>query len=304
MNEYKHYVYRHIRLDKNEPFYIGIGTQYRYSKAIKYGRARKKSGRNKIWYNIYEKTNNFIWEILFESNDYEEIKQKEIEFIKLYGRIDLGTGILANMTDGGDSILTSPKFAEAQENHKIKCYKYDLEGNFIKAYDSIINGAIDTDCGFTGIRECCLGLLKRYKQFIWRFEYKEKLDICIRSQVYTPIYQYALNGEYVACWNSSEEAGKFFNINAQNIKKSCECIKQISSSGFQWRYFKCSQISKFISKRCKSIEKLDLDGNFIKKYTSALEASEENNLSCKLISAALRGRTKTSGGFKWRFTTI
>lgn len=26
-NSGKHYLYRHIRLDKNEPFYIGIGTK-------------------------------------------------------------------------------------------------------------------------------------------------------------------------------------------------------------------------------------------------------------------------------------
>lgn len=39
------YVYRHIRLDKNEPFYIGIGSDNKYS------RAKQKTGRNDRWHN-------------------------------------------------------------------------------------------------------------------------------------------------------------------------------------------------------------------------------------------------------------
>lgn len=86
-------VYRHIRLDKNMPFYIGIG------KTIK--RAYTKFNRNNIWNNIVSKTNYDI-EILFENLSWDEACEKEKEFIKLYGRIDNGTGILTNQTDGGD----------------------------------------------------------------------------------------------------------------------------------------------------------------------------------------------------------
>ncbi len=100
----KHYLYRHIRLDKDEPFYIGIGTkkdrQFTLLRA-EYDRAYAKHGVNNIWNKIISKTDYKV-EILYESNDYEFIKQKEIEFIKLYGRIDLKTGILSNLTDGGD----------------------------------------------------------------------------------------------------------------------------------------------------------------------------------------------------------
>lgn len=92
------YVYRHIRLDKNEPFYIGIGND------IYYKRARNKSRRNKFWKNIISKTDYEV-EILFDNISYDFAKQKEIEFIKLYGRKDLGTGTLVNLTDGGEGII-------------------------------------------------------------------------------------------------------------------------------------------------------------------------------------------------------
>lgn len=97
----KYYLYRHIRLDKNEVFYIGIGTKS--SKVSKcYSRAKSKSRKNKIWHNIVAKTPIKI-EILLESNDIEFIKNKEIEFIRLYGRRDLKKGSLVNLTNGGDS---------------------------------------------------------------------------------------------------------------------------------------------------------------------------------------------------------
>ena len=52
------FVYRHIRLDKNIPFYIGIGTTEK--------RAYRKDGRNPIWNNIVNLTNYRV-EILFDN---------------------------------------------------------------------------------------------------------------------------------------------------------------------------------------------------------------------------------------------
>jgi hypothetical protein len=95
---YMAYVYRHIRLDKNVPFYIGIGTDELF------GRSRERCRRSKLWNKIAAKTEHRV-EILFEDLTWEEAKQKEIEFIALYGRLDKGLGTLANLTDGGDGTL-------------------------------------------------------------------------------------------------------------------------------------------------------------------------------------------------------
>lgn len=92
------YVYRHIRLDKNEPFYIGIGSDKEYK------RAYFRWDRNKYWNNIVSKTDYDV-EILIDDIDWEMACKKEVEFISLYGRFDLGTGSLVNMTNGGDGTL-------------------------------------------------------------------------------------------------------------------------------------------------------------------------------------------------------
>jgi hypothetical protein len=89
------YLYRHIRLDKNEPFYIGIG------KELTYGRAYDKSERSKYWKNITSSTNYKV-EIMLENLSWEEACKKEKEFIQLYGRKDLEQGTLCNFTSGGE----------------------------------------------------------------------------------------------------------------------------------------------------------------------------------------------------------
>lgn len=50
--EGKHYLYRHIRLDKNEVFYVGIGTKF---KSHSYGRAKDKINRSDFWKRVVSK---------------------------------------------------------------------------------------------------------------------------------------------------------------------------------------------------------------------------------------------------------
>lgn len=98
----KYYLYRHIRVDKNEPFYIGIGTKSEQDlKYGYYGRASAKHIDNNIWLKIIAKTE-WKWEILLESDDRKFISEKEKEFILLYGRKCDNSGTLANLTLGGE----------------------------------------------------------------------------------------------------------------------------------------------------------------------------------------------------------
>ena len=86
-------VYRHRRLDNNSIFYIGIGKEK--------NRAYQLRSRNCLWKNIVSKTDYKI-EIIAENINYDEAKELEIFLISLYGRKDLNSGALSNMTAGGD----------------------------------------------------------------------------------------------------------------------------------------------------------------------------------------------------------
>lgn len=112
------YVYRHIRLDKNEPFYIGIGSDNEYKRAYCIHK------RNNIWNKIVSNTSYEV-EILLDNVSWDIACSKEREFIKLYGRKDLRTGILSNLTDGGEGAYglkftdeTKKKMSIAQKSKK------------------------------------------------------------------------------------------------------------------------------------------------------------------------------------------
>jgi hypothetical protein len=87
-------VYQHRRNDTNKVFYIGIGN----SKS----RAYSINNRNKHWLNIVNKFGYSV-DVLIEGFSFEEAKIVEIGMISDYGRLDINTGCLVNMTNGGDS---------------------------------------------------------------------------------------------------------------------------------------------------------------------------------------------------------
>jgi hypothetical protein len=104
----KWYVYQHIRLDKNEVFYIGIGMTPNFHRAF------EKNKRNIIWKNIANKTEYKV-EILYENLSEVDAKSKEKELIKDFGKIIDG-GLLSNITDGGDG---TSGFKHKDETKKI-----------------------------------------------------------------------------------------------------------------------------------------------------------------------------------------
>lgn len=126
-------VYRHIRKDKNQPFYIGIG---------KLQRAYSEKERNDIWHKIVAKTDYEV-EILFEDLSWDKAVQKEKEFIALYGRKNNNTGILSNMTDGGEGTLG---VVYSKERKKNMSNKYSGAGNprAKKVYCEYLNMEFDT----------------------------------------------------------------------------------------------------------------------------------------------------------------
>ena len=104
------YVYKHIRLDTNEIFYIGIGKTKR--------RITDRNNRNDRWTKVVNKAG-FIAEIIEDGLDWQTASKKEMELIKFYGRADLGNGNLVNMTNGGDGFVGNHTDATKQKLKEI-----------------------------------------------------------------------------------------------------------------------------------------------------------------------------------------
>lgn len=121
VNSGKYFLYRHVRLDTNLPFYIGIGTK-RLKKpncyTCVYERAFSKTQRSNFWKSVVNKTEYEV-EILLESNDKKFILQKESEFINLYGRRFEKMGTLVNFKNEDSLIKGKPHTEESKRKLSI-----------------------------------------------------------------------------------------------------------------------------------------------------------------------------------------
>jgi hypothetical protein len=207
-------VYRHIRLDKNEPFYIGIGNS-------KY-RATKKDNRNEIWQNIVSKTDYKV-EIIFDDLTWDEACEKEKEFISLYGRIKDG-GILANITFGGEGVVG----LQQSENSKEKARQLMLKNT----KDPIFMDKVKKAASVNG---------KKQSQ---NKELRQKLmDASNAARRKTVFSLY--NGELKE-WISISEAGRYFDISSSDIIRCCKL-------GYKRKGIQFSYTTEFIiNNNCKN----------------------------------------------------
>ena len=194
------YLYKHIRLDTNEVFYIGIGGFDKKEKEGSYLRAfcKNKNKRNNYWFNVINKTDYKV-EIILDNLSIEEIHEKEQEYIKLYGRKDLGLGTLVNMTDGGEGHInyicskeTRIKMKEAASGknnsqygkkkseetirkkiasgiNKKPIYRYSILNEKIDYFESIRGASRNTTIDYGGIQRCLNGKQKTAGGFIWKY---------------------------------------------------------------------------------------------------------------------------------------
>ena len=232
------YVYRHIRLDKNEPFYIGIGKGTRSS---------WKYGRNPIWKNISNKTEYDV-EILFDDVSWDFACKKEIEFIKLYGRIDLKTGVLANMTDGGEggknfSIETLLKISEASKKRVGYWRGKNMSEETKKKLSETKTGKPNyksrgkkvSDLVKSAVSKHATG--NKYRVGVKHTDETKKKLSEMKNGIVMPtrkqVFQYSIGGEFIKQYDSLTIA---MNENKlRDIHTVCKGYRR-TSGGYMWRY--------------------------------------------------------------------
>ena len=206
------YLYRHIRLDKNEPFYIGISNNSNSN------RAYSKKNRNSYWYNIVNKTDYKV-EIMLDDLTWEEACEKEKEFILLYGKKNLG-GYLCNIADGGNG-----GFLGEEVNNK---RKKSLKGHVLseETKDKIRQKAIGRKAS-DSVKNKMSETRKKNNSGHWFNNVGHN-----NSRAYK-VYQYSLDGQFIKEWECAKYAVVFYSLHNSAI--SC-CIngKQKSAGGYIW----------------------------------------------------------------------
>lgn len=218
------YVYRHIRLDKNVPFYIGIGKD-KYLR-----RAYSVIQRSRFWERVVSKTDYDV-EIMFNEIDYSDAIIKEKEFIKLYGRKDLGLGTLVNLTDGGEGNCNwSPEQKQKQKNSRAgkkiseetRKKLSDSHKGYIPTLDQRrkISEASKRNGISKETREKMASKLRGRPQPEWQ---RKILSEAAKGKKvywsYKPIYQFSLKGDFIKEFENITQAANELSLTSANINK-------------------------------------------------------------------------------------
>lgn len=200
---------------------------------------------------------------------------------------------------------------EHKQKLKVPVLQYDLEGNFIREWDSIkeAEGVLNTK----GISNCCVGRIKTTGGFIWKYK-EDNPSLKIEKYVdpnKKPVTQYSLSGDFIKHFDSISEAIKVYGKSIQH----CVLKKQKTAYGYQWLCLgnkyptsitphtnnKRERTDEFKIKQGKPVIQYDLNHNFISEFITMKEAQDKTNITQYNISACCRGKQKTAGGYIWKF---
>jgi hypothetical protein len=196
-------------------------------------------------------------------------------------------------------------------------FQFDLDGNFIKSYPSILEACNSIKGNYHRITQCARKLENTAHGFQWRYKndpvFKKnkmrKIDPIPQAFIHqsNTILQYNLNGEFIREYKSIAEAAEISGVYALYIS-ACLRGKTKTTGEFQWLYKKNSKIAEKIpaiklnrKPPLKPVLQFSLDGKFIKEYESAIKAADELNIPLNDIKRYIYKKNKNGSGFQWRF---
>lgn len=170
--ERNYFIYAHYREDSGEIFYVGIGRKHKgrlHSQIYQRAYQCSSSSRNYLWIRCYTKHGRTV-RILYDNLTEKESKEKEIYLISKFGRIIDRTGILCNISGGGEG-----RFRDRSNNKKV--YVYNLQGTLINTFPSCLDAA-----EYYGIDRRSISMAANMKRITagnmqFRYEYNKGMDL-------------------------------------------------------------------------------------------------------------------------------
>ena len=298
----KWYVYMHTN-KINKKKYIGItgqknylrrwGTEGNGYRTQIFGKAIKKYG----W-------DNFSHKILEVVDTQEQALERERYYIQKFKSNNKDYGY--NISPGGQTISGLYNLPSMS----VPVYQYDLDGNFLEMYPSIMEAERATGIENSAICACCKGKHHYTKQYIWSYEKFEKIPHInpkqLRYELITKkqekkVYQYDLDGNYIAEYKSTLEADRLTGVSFKHIS-SCCLGKRRQTGGYRWSYVYYNNLPKMKAHaNAKKVNQYNKNGDFIQSFDSLSEASSCLGISASRISACCTGKMDTYKGYIWKY---
>lgn len=207
-------------------------------------------------------------------------------------------------------ISHKPKKLRSEQVKKV--LQYDLDGNFIKKWNSSSEASKTYNVDVSNIVRCCIGETKSCCGFIWQYmmddkiskkitSYAERIKAVEKNKRYKKVYQYDLEGNYLKEFSSVNEIEKLIGAYKNHIRECC-LGKLKSYLGYRWSYEKVDRIPPIQYKtNAIPVVQFDKDWNFIKEWKSALEINEALNIDKSSVGRCCKGKQGTAGGYRWKY---
>ena len=216
--------------------------------------------------------------------------------------------------------ISRKKRKNKKENKKLKpICKYDLKWNLVGKYKSISEASMEfigknhsstisaalknpnkTAYGFKWLNESEEYKAKEYRNQI----FKECEYDSILKENSIPVCQYSLEGEFINKYISFASASKQTGILVTTIRRVAMQDKHQHAGGYMWRIDGDKEPIIYYGNgytQRKAVIQLSKDKKFIAKYDSINDAARKNKLRQSNISACLRNKSKTCGGYIWKY---
>ena len=117
-----------------------------------------------------------------------------------------------------------------------KVNQYDLQGNFIRQWNSVMSAQNHFKNNGSGISSCLNGKCKTAYGYIWKYEDSNK-----KIELFNPyrrkICQYDLQGNFLKEWKSINKVEKELKIYRSNVWACCNNKKGYKTAGgYIWKY--------------------------------------------------------------------
>lgn len=266
--------------------YLGNGVNRNNPSSIKTGTQPFVCAVRKYGFDSFRRSTLYIFDSMEEALNMESLIVDE-EFIK---REDT-----YNITLGGGLPPKSDK----------KTYQYDLEGNFIKEWNSRSEAAreysnSDLIFGCSTIYNAITFHRKAYG-YLWSDNKVDKLDVqYYNNKVQNTItYLYDLEGNYLNSFDSITKCSEYLNISFEQVRRAL-ILKHSLLNQYQVSTELFSILPKQSPVSIKGdIHRYDLDGNYLDSFKSLSEIKNKLGITLYHLDETL----ESSGyqkGFQWR----
>ncbi len=265
---------------------MGSGDRYKRHITTKLHKCENNYTKFNLIKSLIESGNTPLSIKIYEDLNRKDAIEIEKDIIKFFGKKIDKTGILTNISNGGED---SPANRMGGDNiHSKKVYQYYTDGSFYKEWDSLSDAARYLDKRSNTIGDCCRGKIKTAYGYQWTYEYKDSLSIVIpneKKSIHKKVYKFDYYGNIVNEYTSLRDA--CLDNGVQKSTLSSAILNKKNLHNFMYSY---NEDFKVNFNRLSHFHQIEVNGEIINITNK--EIMKQFNVSKYYYTCVKRGKIK------------